>query len=428
MKIKKQQFRTIKVISDDKFKNNKITINFVRPLVADELSKRALLAELIGNGSRKYDSEQAVAKKLSNLYGASYGATVIRLGTQSILQVNITFPNDKYLPNQTKLLPEIIDFLIEMLYAPQVIDSQFEPHFFRLHQDNMIRYVNSIQEDHAYDSIIALRKLFYDNQSQYGDYILGSKNQIEAVSSQSLFEYYQSVIENDAVIITTAGNLELTTIRKAFLETPLAEYMDASFQWPALKVPYQVHGPRKQVKKYEGDQTILTMGAYLPIYLNDMQYFAALVGNSILGGSMQSLLFTNIREKESLAYDAHSTYDALEGRITIQTGIDAKNVERVTQLIKAQLKKLQTADYDKQLLTAAKKGLAGGRIAGTDYLRTLTNRALINEFKQNEMSEAQWQRNLAKVTMTDVADAFKKISIQAIYVGLATKGSNNERN
>ena len=55
----------LEVQKTSKFKNNIFYINFIEPLKANNLAKRALLAEMLGNFSANLPSEQAVAQKLS---------------------------------------------------------------------------------------------------------------------------------------------------------------------------------------------------------------------------------------------------------------------------------------------------------------------------------------------------------------------------
>lgn len=68
------------VIENSQFKTNRIVINFVAPLAGEESAERMLLANLLEISSAKYPSQQRLAEKLSELYGASFGITVSKKG------------------------------------------------------------------------------------------------------------------------------------------------------------------------------------------------------------------------------------------------------------------------------------------------------------------------------------------------------------
>ncbi len=62
-----------------------------------------------------------------------------------------------------------------------------------------------------------------------------------------------------------------------------------------------------------------------------------LMYNGVLGGYPHSKLFTNVREKASLAYYASSRFDGHKGILTIQSGIEMANYEKAVDIIRKQL-------------------------------------------------------------------------------------------
>lgn len=409
----------LKVQKSTKFKNNILYINFIEPLKADNLAKRALLAEMLGNFSQSLPSEQAVAKKLSYLYGASLGASVLRLGSQNVLQFKISFANSKFLPNQVNLLPEVIAFLDQMISEPLASDNRFSDNVFKRRQSNLAHYVETIDEDHAFQSSLLVRKLFYGSENDNSEYILGTLGQIKAVDNQSLYSYYQEMLNSNQVVAVAAGDLSEKQLRALLEQTKLNQILDDKLteKIPNLRVRFTPHKVNQSVTKYQGDQTTLSMSGYLPVYWGDSQYFAALLGNYILGGSMQSLLFMNVREKASLAYDVHSNYDSLAGRLTVQTGIATTNKDQAQELIRLQVKHLKEGDFSETMLESAKNSLLNQHLSGSDSLRTEANRSFLNYFAA-DMSEKIWQQRLKAVTINDIQNVFKQLELQAVHIGL----------
>nr|WP_054668987.1 insulinase family protein [Lentilactobacillus senioris] len=242
---------------------------------------------MLGNFSQSLPSEQAVAKKLSYLYGASFGASVLRLGSQNVLQFKISFANSKFLPNQVNLLPEVIAFLDQMISEPLASDNRFSDNVFKRRQSNLSHYVETIDEDHAFQSSLLVRKLFYGSENDNSEYILGTLGQIKAVDNQSLYSYYQEMLNSNQVVAVAAGDLSEKQLRSLLEQTKLNQILDDKLtaNIPNLRVRFTPHIKLiSQLLSIKGDQTTLSMSGYLPVYWGDSQYFAALLGNYILGG------------------------------------------------------------------------------------------------------------------------------------------------
>ncbi|UUZ95673.1 insulinase family protein [Paenibacillus sp. P25] len=100
---------------------------------------------------------------------------------------------------------------------------------------------------------------------------------------------------------------------------------------PERRQPAQV---KEVVERLEVNQGKLNMGLRINTSYADENYPAALMYNGILGGYPHSKLFTNVREKASLAYYASSRLDGHKGILTIQSGIEIGNYEKAVNIIK----------------------------------------------------------------------------------------------
>ncbi|WP_243674141.1 hypothetical protein [Lentilactobacillus kisonensis] len=161
----------LQVVPTEKFKNTKIMINLTFPTDHRNFAKLALLAELLENSAAEYQSEMLVSRKLSEMYGASYGVSVLRYGNQHTLQIKMTYPNDDYLPNTDRnLTAEIFTFLQNMIEKPFLDNDQFNLNSFKIHQTNMINYLESIADNKAFYATLQLQKLYYPNDPNHGSF------------------------------------------------------------------------------------------------------------------------------------------------------------------------------------------------------------------------------------------------------------------
>ena len=81
----------------------------------------------------------------------------------------------------------------------------------------------------------------------------------------------------------------------------------------------------------------LHLGFSTPVTFHHPDYAKMQVTNGVFGGFAHSKLFMNVREKESMAYYASSSYASHYGLLYVMAGIDAELEEKAVNLIKEQL-------------------------------------------------------------------------------------------
>lgn len=84
---------------------------------------------------------------------------------------------------------------------------------------------------------------------------------------------------------------------------------------------------------------------------------ALLMGNTLFGGSSNSKLFMNVREKLSLCYFASSVYHRQKGIITVSSGIEFENYQRAYDEIMCQLEAVQRGELEDWEMESARSVL-----------------------------------------------------------------------
>ncbi len=75
-------------------------------------------------------------------------------------------------------------------------------------------------------------------------------------------------------------------------------------------------------------------------------YPAMVLANLIFGGTSNSKLFLNVREKLSLCYYASSSYARSKGILTVSSGVETKDFRRAEEEIGRQLAAVQRGDWE----------------------------------------------------------------------------------
>ena len=103
----------------------------------------------------------------------------------------------------------------------------------------------------------------------------------------------------------------------------------------------------------------ITIG--LDLHLNnEEQKYGAMLYNAILGGTANSKMFQEVREKASLAYSAGSSYVRYKSNIFIKCGIEIKNYEKAMKIIRKQLEDMKNGIFTDEDIENAKKGIISG--------------------------------------------------------------------
>ena len=147
----------------------------------------------------------------------------------------------------------------------------------------------------------------------------------------------------------------------------------------------------------------------------EKEQYATMLYNSILGGSANSKLFQNVREKASLAYTASSSYMRLSNEIFINSGIEIENYQKALDIIRKQLEDMKKGDFTDEEIENAKKGIISAIEAIDDEQDSEIMYFFGQEFFENVSSLEEYKENIQKVTREQIIDIANKVCISVIY-------------
>ncbi|MCE5262034.1 MAG: insulinase family protein [Deltaproteobacteria bacterium] len=229
-----------------------------------------------------------------------------------------------------------------------------------------IRMVEDTPDDHIHDFFDAL---FWKGGS-LGLPILGTRESVEAFRRDDLFGSYRSHYGGGNLVLTAAGNLD----HERFVELVRKSFGSAALSPPAGSAEVPAATPGRAVLQKELEQAHLIVGAPSPSATSPERHAAFLL-NAVLGGSMSSRLFQEIREKRGLAYDVGSYLSPYRdaGMFGVYAGTDGARVREVLGLIRAGLERASAELLTEKELKSAKELLKGNFLLGmesTDHRMT----------------------------------------------------------
>ncbi len=247
-------------------------------------------------------------------------------------------------------LPLAVDLLADIVRRPAFAPAEIE------REKKVILEEIKMVEDTPDDLVHELFTQHFWEGHPLGRPILGSKETVEALTQDTLREYFRGAYVAQNMIISAAGNLDHARVR---------ELVDGAFgDLASTGAPLSTDPPRvvPQVitRSKDLEQSHLCLGTNSYPQNHDDRYVSYIM-NTVLGGSMSSRLFQNVREKRGLAYAVFSGLSAYRdaGNITIYAGCSNEAVGEVIDLCVEELRGMKRSPVPEAELRRAKDHLKG---------------------------------------------------------------------
>ncbi|MEZ5294221.1 MAG: pitrilysin family protein [Vicinamibacterales bacterium] len=186
--------------------------------------------------------------------------------------------------------------------------------------------------------------------------ILGLPETVSALDAGTLREYFDDTYTAGNFVVSAVGNLEHERVRDILSDAfPLA----ARPAHPRAEAP---PSPALDVvlRDKEIEQSHVCLGGPALAH-GDQDRYVAYALNTMLGGSMSSRLFQNVREKRALAYSVFSSLTTYRdaGAVTIYAGCANEAVHELVDVVMAELRRLKSEPLAPGELQRAKDHLKG---------------------------------------------------------------------
>ncbi len=413
----------LRVLENTKFKTNTLSLFFHLPLKRETVTMAALLPSVLKRGSEKYPKLTDMARHLADLYSASCGAGVRMKGDGEVLYVTMEYIADEFIGEN--LTEQVLEFLKEFVFFPKVENQGFVAEYVESEKENLKESILGLINDKKEYVDAKCREAMFGGAG-YGMFEAGYVEDLEKITPQSLYAFYQDVISNAKVDIFLGGTVtqETGTLTEKILGGVLAP-RQASYPEtnPAVSNRDEV---QYIVEEMQASQSKLAMGLCCGVNPTEQEYYALMVGSCIFGGSPFSKLFNNVREKLSLAYYAAARTDRLKSVMMISSGIQTENYQAAYDEIMVQLNKMKKGEIEDAELMAAKKYLENGLRSMEDSLRAKEDYYLSQAVLGQEQSLEDLLACIGAVTKEEIVAVMQKVTLDTVYFLKGIGGGEEE--
>ncbi len=286
---------------------------------------------------------------------------------------------------QDKALPLAVDVIADMLTSSLIDPVEFE------NERTVILEELAMNDDDPQDVAHEAFATAVLGDHELGRPIGGTKQTIEAVSRDAVWEHYQKNYRPQDLVVAAAGGVH----HGKFVEMVENELTAAG--WDLSKIAQPVarranvaakisRGRELEVIKRPIAQANILVGMQ-GLIGNDQRRFAMSILNTVLGGGMSSRLFQEIREKRGLAYSVYSFNQGYSdgAYFGLYAGCSPAKAGEVTRLMLQELDNIAQSG-----ITKAELELAVGNISGGLALKFESSQARMSRLIGSEMTTGEF--------------------------------------
>ena len=259
---------------------------------------------------------------------------------------------------------------------------------------------------------------FWENHP-LGRPILGRRETVESFHADLLRRYFSNAYTAPNLIISAVGNLEHGRVR----ELVGKRFRRVAIQGESVLEDAPTVVPKILVRNKDLEQSHICLGASSYPQNHDDRY-SSYVLNTLLGGSMSSRLFQNVREKRGLAYAVSSGLSAYRdaGSFTIYAGCANEAVGEVIDLVVEELRGVKQSPVPQAELQRAKDHLKGSLMLSLENTASRMSHLARQEiYFDRQFGLDETLQGVERVTADDVqrvaTDLFKDGSLAATVLG-----------
>ena len=398
------------LVKTNHFKTITVEVDFRREIQKEDITKRAVLKEVLLNSNKNYRTERELIIESENLYDLKLVSSSARMGNYTNISFKTRFLDEKY--TEKNMNEESIAFLMDIIFNPSIDNGSFNEEVVNKCKNRIEKSIKSLKDSKLKYTLFKLLENVEDKPYSYNSY--GYLEDLEKIDGKVLYDYYKDMINNDFIDIFVVGDfdsIEIKELIKKYFKARTYHRTKTNIIVEELPIIKKII---EQSEEDNVNQTQFTILCGINNLTEFERKYVIKVYSELLGGSSNSILFDTVREKNSYAYYVNADVKSYDNILLIYSGIEPGNKNEVFKLIKKCLIDIEKGNFTDDMLNNAKETLVGGIKASLDSPSGIINnyfaKILVGTDDFKERIE-----NFKKVTKEDVINVSKKINIYSTY-------------
>jgi len=330
---------------------------------------------------------------------------------QSIVS-SVNFLSDEY--TGESISEKCIELMLDMIFKPNLENDKFPQDVFETEKQNLKDDIESLINDkRSYANYRCIEEMCRGDENALFEF--GYIEDLEALTSENITQHYKSIITGSSIDIYVVGNIDADFFCKF-----ISDYFDNISVNPE-KFPVsctsveEVKEPRFCEDSFDVAQGKLAMGFTTGITVDDENYYALLLGNSIYGSGAHSRLFNTVREQMSLCYYASSMLDRFRGIMLVSSGIEFSNYDKARTEIVKQLESIAGGNFTDDELEVARNFVINSYRSYKDSPYSMKEYYRSGNFSKNSDTIDEAIAKVQKINRNDVMTALSGVRLNTVY-------------
>lgn len=297
-----------------------------------------------------------------------------------------------------KVVDEHLPIAIEIL-ADILLGSKFDPQDMEKERKVILEEIKGV-EDTPDDYIHEFFTGSVWPNNPLGRPILGTRESIKALTHHDILTYIGQYYCPKEIVLSVAGNFE----HQRLIELLNASFGKLSRTGKPKHEATPVFTPIVAVKKKQLEQVQVCIGCKGLNYTHDDRFVIAAL-NTVLGNSMSSRLFQEVREQHALAYSIYSYVTSYRdtGLLTVYAGTDPSNALKTVQLVLKEFRKLK-----KEGITLAEETRVKNQIKGSLILSLESSNSHMSRLARQEIYYGKY------LTIDDIVKGVESVTAEQV--------------
>lgn len=417
---------SFRYIKESRFKTGCISVHFIMPLSRERVTANAVLAGLLKRSCEDYPEYTLFRRRLAMLYGAEVSASVSGIGNCQMVTVEISMPDDRFIPDGERVSVGCAELLCGMIFRPakaadgSIFHSDDIETSIRLANERITSLINN-KGEYAKHRCAAI---MCENEA-YGIESGGYAEDLPKITREVLVEAWQNMLQSAAVNILMVGTADGEAVAEKFRCAFDGVKRDYKQLPPAPDVP-EVSAEREVVERMDVQQSKMVIGMRIPVTEPDGNTMAARLMSMLYGGTATSLLFNNVREKLSLCYYCSSNYLRKNGLIFVQSGLEEVNYRKAVDEIKKQLAVVAENKFKDEDLAATKLYAVNAFAEINDSVYSIERWYAMQFMDGCVLTPEEAAEKISAVTRDEVAECAAKAWVDTVYLLAPEKAEGSE--
>lgn len=407
-------------IPDSKFKTTLISVAMFSPIIESEVSVNAVLPNLLVHSCERYPSLVAITKRLEELYGASISPSVQKIGDMQVIGIFAQGIDGKFTSDGGNNILELTELVCDVIFKPNVKNEAFVKENIDLEKRQLKEEIMAIMNDKKDFARKRCLEIMCKGE-KFGIDTLGTLEGADKITGELAFDAWKNLLSSSRIEITMIGSGPCERVasefKKRFSEITRQNVCEYSSELKSAKDHVEEVIEQKNVS-----QCKLVLGLRAKDAEQEINYPAMKIMNAILGGTPQSKLFVNVREKLSLCYYCSSRYIKQKAIMFIESGVEQKNIQQAKDQILEQLKDIRLGNFSDKDLDETKLYITQALKKVSDSSFSLNSWYLMQCIEKSPKSVNEHINDISSVTREQIIEAANQIELDTVYI-LSGKGS-----